>query len=129
MQTPHADTLKLQSNVDDNHKQNSGNEPLIKWKQIPGTPFNILYKDNTYTLTLGNNLITTGFNTEEELVKHIAANEWNITTTLIMIIIQKMKEQDTNEKLPIPEKQNPITGKYIIDQIHETQHNNDKMTE
>lgn len=86
------------------NQQPDGQDPikseyLFKTKPIPGTPFHILNRDNTYTLTMGNHLLTKQFNTEEELTQYIDDNQWNITTTLIIALMKQFPNGIINQNL------------------------------
>lgn len=120
MRTEQKDILNTQLSTGNNHNSNSGEPPItgnytigmedinnperqqyiVKTKSIPGSPFHILYREGIgYTLTVGNHLITVPFETEDELLKHIQDNAWNITTALIIVISERMKKEKENTEL------------------------------
>lgn len=70
------------------------NDQLFKTKHMTGTPFHVLLKDDKYFLTLGNKLMTDGFNSEAELELHIEQNQWLIITTLCCIVVEKLVKDE-----------------------------------
>lgn len=71
-------------------------EQLFKTKPIPGTPFNILNRDGKFNLTLGNNLMSEQFDNETDLELWMIENQWNITCTMICLLIEKLTKTNKN---------------------------------
>lgn len=93
MQTEQKDILNTQLNAESNPKSESGSDQLFKVKRIQGTPFHKLERNGEYFLTLGNHLLTVGMEKEEDIHKYMIENQWNLATTLILLLI----DQDHSE--------------------------------
>lgn len=98
MQTKQKDILTTQLNTEETHNKDSGNEQLFKIKPIQNTPFHILNKENEYYLTIGNNLLTVGMETEEKILKYLEEHKWDIITTIIIIITDKQINDKTIQR-------------------------------
>lgn len=98
MQTEQKDILNTQLSVENNPKSESGSktekEQLFKVKKLIGTPFHILHKEHNYYLTLGNNLLTVGMENETQITTYMEEHKWDITTSLILLLIEQMKKID-----------------------------------
>lgn len=94
MSTTQQEQLNLQMNVNDQHKQRSGNETTSQ--EILNSPFNITgNEDMGYFITLGRLRLTEPTKTIEETNKYFETHKdhiiVNMTVALVQIQIENLK--------------------------------------
>lgn len=95
--TNQRDILNAQSNTENNHNSNYGNEEIINRKQLEGTPFQLITQQGKTFVVIGINKITPDFDTEQEAMNYIDENHWNITGTIVTIIVEAILAKRTKE--------------------------------
>lgn len=97
------------ANETHNNGSNSANR-LIDIEPIEGSPFTLI-KDRTgydpltdegnkIFIAVGNHRITEAYETEEEAMEQFIIQPWNITVTLITIVMEKLLElKELNKKM------------------------------
>lgn len=76
-----------QLNVENNHNNNS---TLIDYKEIEGTPFTMVRKEDKYFLIMGDYRMTEPTNTEEETMEKIEKEKWLLIFHIAATVIEKM---------------------------------------
>lgn len=97
MSTNNQELLRSQNLSEEPHKQNSSD--LIERYEIEGTPFTLIKQEGKYFLTMGNYKITTPTDTEEETLKKLVTEQYNIIldmTTIVFDTIMKIRENGMN---------------------------------
>lgn len=66
--------------------------------RISGSPFNMVHKENKWFAAFGKYVVTPEMDTEEGIIEWINDNHWDLTTTLILLVIDSYKKNPIHEK-------------------------------
>lgn len=102
----HGELLNIQSNVENNPKENS---TLIEYEQIEGTPYKAVKTEEGWFLTIGNYKLTEPTKTLEETEEKLKTDQWHIMINT-MVAINEIDRIRLNQ---------PITGRYPIPPVDE----------
>jgi hypothetical protein len=70
------------------------NSQLMEYKQIEGTPFTLIRKENEYFVVMGNHRVTEGYDSEVEALNSIVNDKWLTILKMILIVNDRSKELD-----------------------------------
>lgn len=76
-------------------KKNEKAKELIEREEIKNTPFTIIKTKGKCFGVLGQHRITEEFSTKEEVKEDLREITWNRITQVLMIVIEKLKENKT----------------------------------
>lgn len=68
-------------------------QELVKYEKIEGSPFTIVTRENESMLTMGRYLVSPKLENEEEVKIWMKNNEWNLKTTVALIIAEDTMKQ------------------------------------
>lgn len=71
-------------------------EQLVKHEKIPGTPFTLIFQQNTWFIVIGDSRITEPTQTREEQIKKLEEDKWMLILQVAIHVNHKLKEY--NEK-------------------------------
>lgn len=83
--------MNTQNNANATLNQNS---TLIDRIPMQGSPFWQIQTEQGFMLTMGHNIMTPIFETEEKLDKYIINNHWDIVSLLILTLIDISKNKE-----------------------------------
>lgn len=88
-----------------NSFDSSKNELVFEKHAIAKTPFvHIIHKEMGHALIIGNNIVTDWYPNDDEIVKVVESTNWEIMTSLIMMLIQKSEQYKEIERRSKKEK-------------------------
>lgn len=73
-------------------------EELVKTKSIPNTPFHVVKMDDKYFLAVNKYRVTELKDSEEEAIKCIETEQWNLITAVITICCDNWRNWEHDVK-------------------------------